>query len=76
MSEYDDPPPLPRVCLTCVPDADPRVVAEYRPCDAHEPDREGTADRLVDSSLYLSGIAESGGEDNRRWCELLHGARR
>jgi len=30
---------------------------------------------MVIVSAYLSGSAEAGGDDNRRWCDILHGRR-
>jgi hypothetical protein len=27
----------------------------------------------VTASAHLSGSAEAGGDDNRRWCDILHG---
>jgi hypothetical protein len=29
-------------------------------------------DKVVSASAYLSGSAEAGGDDNRRWCDILH----
>lgn len=75
MTEYlaDSPAVARPYCPGCEPGADPlREVLDVRWCDEHVPVREGTADQRVDSSAFLSGTAEAGGEVNRRWCELLH----
>jgi hypothetical protein len=34
--------------------------------------RDGLDDAVVSAAAYLSGSAEAGGDDNRRWCEILH----
>jgi hypothetical protein len=49
-----------------------REVLDVRWCDEHLPVREGSDDQRVDSSAFLSGTAEAGGDVNRRWCELFH----
>jgi hypothetical protein len=36
---------------------------------------DGGDDEVVTASAYLSGSAEAGGDDNRRWCDILHGRR-
>ena len=75
MTEYlaDSPVVARPYCPGCEPGADPmREVLDVRWCDEHLPVREGTADERVDSSAFLSGTAEAGGEVNRRWCELFH----
>lgn len=60
-------------CPVCEPAADPSIeILETRWCEAHSPARDGTADEVVLTSAYLSGSAEAGGEDNKRWCDLLH----
>ncbi|MBI2014106.1 MAG: hypothetical protein HYS77_00975 [Candidatus Rokubacteria bacterium] len=62
-------------CPGCEPDADPFCeILDVRWCDAHAPVRDGPDDTTAASDAYLSGSAEAGGEVNRRWCELLHGA--
>jgi tryptophan halogenase len=33
-------------------------------------------DEAVTTEAYLSGSAEAGGDDNRRWCEFFHAAKR
>ena len=44
-------------------------------CESHSPVRDGADDEVVTASAYLSGSAEAGGDDNRRWCDILHGRR-
>jgi len=41
-------------------------------CESHSPARDGADDEVVTVSAYLSGSAEAGGDDNRRWCDILH----
>lgn len=75
MSEYlaDSPVVARPYCPGCEPNADPiEELLDIRHCDAHVPIREGQADARVDSSAFLSGTAEAGGEINRKWCEILH----
>jgi len=70
-----DTPCLARAyCPGCEPDADPSLeILDVRWCESHFPTRNGTADEAVTASAYLSGNAEAGGDDNRRWCDVLHG---
>lgn len=60
-------------CPTCESDADPLaeiLVTVY--CWRHPgPDAVGTHDAFVNAT-YLSGSAEAGGEENRRWCDAIH----
>jgi len=64
-------------CPGCEPDADPlSEILDVRWCDAHAPARDGSDDAVVNCDAFLSGSAEAGGDANRRWCELLHGADR
>jgi hypothetical protein len=61
-------------CPGCEPDADTSLeILDVRWCETHSPVRNGTDDEVVTASAYLSGSAEAGGDDNRRWCNLLHG---
>ena len=61
-------------CPGCEPDADPTLeILDVRWCDTHCPGRDGSDDAAVVSSAYLSGSGEVGGDDNRRWCDVLHG---
>ena len=63
-------------CPGCEPTADPASeILDVRWCESHVPTRDGSADDAVTSAAYLSGSAEAGGDENRRWCELVHGAR-
>lgn len=64
-------------CPACEPDADPsREILDVRWCEMHAPARDGVDDAGVTAGAFLSGSAEAGGEDNRRWCEVVHGASR
>lgn len=64
-------------CPSCEPGADPEAeILDVLWCNAHSPDRGGLDDALVTSHGYLAGGAESGGDDNRRWCQVVHGGRR
>ena len=75
MTDYTrDTPSLGRMyCPGCEPDADPTLeILDVRWCDAHALRHEGTDDSLVSATAYLLGSVEAGGEDNRRWCEILH----
>lgn len=75
MSEYipDSPSVARAYCPACEPHADPtREILDVRWCESHSPAREGADDPLVAAGAYLSGSAEAGGEENRRWCELIH----
>jgi hypothetical protein len=61
-------------CPTCEPETDPtRDLVELRWCPTHTPAWGGTDDLLVAASALPGGSGEAGGEDNRRWCELIHG---
>jgi hypothetical protein len=63
-------------CPGCEPDADPsQDILDVRWCESHSPARAGADDEVVTASAYLSGSAEAGGDDNRRWCDILHGRR-
>ena len=75
MTEYlPDTPSVARAyCPGCEPDADPsREILDVRWCESHCPARDGADDAMVSAAAYLSGSAEAGGDDNRRWCEALH----
>ena len=76
MSEYvaDTPVVIPMGCPDCDPDRDERTY-DVRYCSAHEPGREGMDDVLVRPLAYMSGTAEVGGDDNARWCAMLHRGR-
>jgi hypothetical protein len=60
-------------CPTCEPNADPcREILDVRWCAAHTPAWNGTDDAVVRAEAFLSGSTEAGGDDNRRWCRLVH----
>lgn len=73
MNDYlpDTPVVVPPECPTCRPDLDPRAY-DVRYCEPHQPLRGGADDETVQANAYLTGSSESGGDDNRRWCDLLH----
>lgn len=60
-------------CPGCEPRADPLIeILEVRWCDSHAPGRAGPDDVLVTAGATAYASAEAGGDDNRRWCELIH----
>jgi hypothetical protein len=74
----DIPAETPRVarafCPTCEPDADTlQEILEVQWCNVHMPLREGVDDARVMSDAMLTGSAEAGGDENRRWCDVIHG---
>ena len=70
----DTPSAARAYCPGCEPDADPsQDILDVRWCESHFPARAGADDEVVTASAHLSGSAEAGGNDNRRWCDLLHG---
>jgi hypothetical protein len=75
MEVLPDTPALARpYCPACEPDADPcREILDVRWCDSHMPARDGLDDEVVPAGVFPSGSAEAGGDDNRRWCEIVHG---
>ena len=61
-------------CPECEPGADPiQEILEVRYCGTHEPSRGGIDDSGIICESYMSGSGEAGGDDNRRWCDILHG---
>lgn len=74
MDYLADTPVIARTyCPGCEPDADAsRDILDVRWCDSHSPLRGGVDDSAVSAAAWLSGSNEAGGDDNRRWCELLH----
>ena len=79
MADYiPDTPAIGRMyCPGCEPDVDPTLeILDVRWCESHAPPGAGLDDALVVATAYVSGSAEAGGEDNRRWCEVLHRRRR
>lgn len=74
----DIPAETPRIarayCPTCEPDADALLeILEVQWCNVHTPMREGVDDARVLSDAMLTGSAEAGGDENRRWCDVIHG---
>jgi len=69
-----DTPALARpYCPACEPNADPcREILDVRWCAAHTPAWNGADDAAVRAEAFLSGSTEAGGDDNRRWCQLVH----
>src|SRR5262245_66060535 len=67
-------PPVARAyCPGCEPGADPMLeILDVHWCDAHSPCRAGPDDVLATARGTANGSAEAGGDDNRRWCELIH----
>jgi len=68
MADYiPDTPSIGRMyCPGCEPDVDPiREILDVRWCESHTPQGGGL-------TISVSGSAEAGGEDNRRWCAVLH----
>jgi hypothetical protein len=60
-------------CPGCEPEVDPiSEILDVHWCERHSPHGEGLDDAMVGATTYLSGGVEAGGEDNRRWCEVLH----
>ena len=58
------------------PDTKPsQEILDVRLCESHSPVRDGADDEVVTTSAYLSGSAEAGGDDNRRWCDILQSRR-
>ena len=64
-------------CPTCEPEADPSTeILEIVYCTEHPLDRHGLDDAAMPAySSYLSGNGEAGGDENRRWCDLLREGR-
>ncbi len=76
----DHLPDTPLVALTycpdCQPERDPFVeVLDVFWCDAHRPSTAGEVDHVVNSSAYLSGSSEAGGDDNKAYCAFFHRGR-
>lgn len=60
-------------CPGCEPEADPtKEILDPRWCAIHTPSLSGVDDGKVTTEAILSGSAEAGGADNRRWCEVVH----
>jgi hypothetical protein len=59
-------------CPTCEPERDPlKEILDARYCHRHEPSRAGSEDDGV-ALGWISGTADCTGDDNRKWCDLLH----
>jgi hypothetical protein len=75
MADYiPDTPSIGRIyCPGCEPEVDPmREILDVRWCENHTPQGGGLDDAMAGSTISISGSAEAGGEDNRRWCAVLH----
>lgn len=60
-------------CPGCEPHADPLAeILDVHWCDPHTPGRAGLDDVLATARGTAYGSAEAGGDDNRRWCEMIH----
>jgi hypothetical protein len=60
-------------CPGCEPDADAtREILDVCWCASHAPARDGLDDALVSQDGFLSADSEAGGDNNRRWCEVIH----
>ena len=60
-------------CPGCEPGADPLgETLELRWCEVHAPSRAGLDDGRVHFDAQRTWSEEAGGEENRRWCDLLH----
>ena len=60
-------------CPGCEPGADPLgETLELRWCEVHAPSRAGLDDGRIHFGTQGTSSDEAGGEDNRRWCDLLH----
>jgi hypothetical protein len=60
-------------CPGCEPNADVlREILDVRWCQTHAPGRDGFDDYLLTEQSTAYGGVEAGGEDNRRWCEVIH----
>jgi hypothetical protein len=69
----EKPPVVRAYCPGCEPGADPcREILDVHWCDAHVPCRAGPDDVLATARGTAYGGAEAGGDDNRRWCALIH----
>lgn len=71
---FRDTPSVARpYCPACEPETDPNLeVLDLRWCGAHTPSVGGVDDAVLALDSYPAGSGEAGGEDNRRWCALLH----
>lgn len=51
---------------------DPGPLWTPRRCAAHTPSDVGAADHVLDPGPWLSGHAEAGGEESRRFADVVH----
>ena len=75
MTEYilDTPSVARMYCPGCEPEVDPiSEIVDVRWCESHAPPSAGFDDDVAGAADYCSATAEAGGDDNRRWCEILH----
>ncbi len=72
--DFNEKPSVARsYCPGCEPHADGlREILDVQWCETHMPARDGLDDALVAAQGALSGSAEAGGDENRRWCEVIH----
>jgi hypothetical protein len=69
----EKPSPVRAYCPGCEPRADPFLeILDVRWCDDHAPARAGLDDVLATARGTTDAGAEAGGEDNQRWCQLIH----
>ena len=59
-------------CFECLPEGTDTRYMEPKLCSRHAPKADGSEDVLVDYQSYIGGSAESDGETNRRFAEVLH----
>lgn len=60
-------------CPGCQPDRDPIAeILDTRWCEVHNPPRGGPDDEKTGVAARLT-VAEAWGDNNRRWCEIVHG---
>ncbi len=65
------------LALSDIPAETPRIARAY--CPACEPDADALLEILevqwcnVHMDAMLTGSAEAGGDENRRWCDVIHG---
>lgn len=77
MSLQDTPNLATYYCPTCEPNRDTLAeILDVRWCHMHTPSWAGRDDDAVQPVSFLSGSNEAGGDENRRWCELVHRGRR
>jgi len=73
-SGYETPPVfVHHWCRECDPEGE-FVKEPWEPllCQMHWVAPHGESDHVIDQSAYLTGTGESGGEENQRYCDLIH----